>query len=744
MAHPIRERSSREKDRLEALRRLRILGSLPEPHLDAVCRLAADLFDVPMALVLLVDDARVWFKARWGIEGDGIDRDGAFCDLTIQGEAGTALVIPDLRDDPRSATSPLVLGPPHARFYAGIPLALESGLNLGTFCIMDRVPRRDFTDTRRRQLQDLGLVVQAHLRLHEARIAVEADAARRRVAERALRASEQRFRLLAETTTDVIIWSDLSTTRLYVSPSIRTVLGYEPGELVGTRPLDFVHPDDVEAFARVLGDLTSGRVDHASTCQRYRCKDGTWVFMDVCQSLARDPTTGAPAGFVTSLRDITARKADERRIAHLALHDPLTDLPNRTLFWERLAAEIRAAGETGTRVAVLTCDLDRFKQVNDSLGHPAGDHLLQVVAARLRAVVRETDTVARLGGDEFAVILGRIDDAEAATCLARRLIEAINRPIAFHGHRMRVGASVGIAIETGAALDALTLVKRSDAALYRAKAAGRNTYRIGDAAADAEAEPSGLLKAEMRGAMKRGDFALNYQPIIDLATGGIAGFEALIRWRHPRKGDLAPSAFIPLAEESGLIIPLGAWVLKEACREAAAWPERLKIAVNVSAIQFQQISMEETVLHALAASGLAAHRLELEITETMLMQKTDAVCRTMERLRRLGVRIALDDFGTGYSSLSYLHQFSFDTIKIDRSFVAGMANPKTVAITRAIVALGTSFGARITAEGVETEEHLAFVRAAGCTDVQGFLFDRPLPAGDIARLIESGRLRLAA
>jgi len=217
-----------------------------------------------------------------------------------------------------------------------------------------------------------------------------------------------------------------------------------------------------------------------------------------------------------------------------------------------------------------------------------------------------------------------------------------------------------------------------------------------------------------------------------------------LRWRHPRRGNIAPSEFIPLAEQSGLIVPLGAWVLKEACRAAASWPDPLRVAVNVSAIQFQQTGMEETVLHALTASGLAPHRLELEITETMLMQKTETVCRAMESLRRLGVRIALDDFGTGYSSLSYLHQFSFDTIKIDRSFVAGMADQKTAAITRAIVALGTGFGARVIAEGVETEEHLAFVRAAGCTDVQGFLFDPPLPAPEITRLIESGRLRLAA
>ncbi|GJD32378.1 hypothetical protein PMNALOAF_3647 [Methylobacterium adhaesivum] len=739
MVHP-----PREQDRLDALRRLRILGSSPEPHLDAVCRIAADLFDVPMALVLLVDETQVWFKARFGVEGHGVEREGALCDLTIQGETDTVLVIPDLTDDPRSVQSALVLGPPHARFYAGVPLALESGLNLGTFCIMDRAPRSDFTAVQARQLQDLAVIAQAHLRLHEAHIAADADAARRRATEGALRDSEQRFRLLAETTTDVIIWSDLDTTRLYVSPAIRTVLGYEPEDLVGTKPLDFVHPDDVENFARVLGDLTGGRIDHASTCQRYRRKDGSWLFMDVCQSLARDPATGEPDGYVTSLRDITARKADERRIAHLALHDCLTDLPNRTLFWERLAEQAEAAGRNGTRVAVLTCDLDRFKQVNDTFGHPAGDHLLQVVAGRLRAAVRGTDTVARLGGDEFAILLGRIERADAATALARRIIASINRPIVFNGHRMSVGASIGIAVEAGNALDAMALYKRSDAALYQAKAAGRNTYRVHDPDSDAASAAAGLLKAEMERAMKRGGFLLNYQPIIDLATGGIAGFEALLRWRHPRRGNIAPSEFIPLAEQSGLIVPLGAWVLKEACRAAASWPDPLRVAVNVSAIQFQQTGMEETVLHALTASGLAPHRLELEITETMLMQKTETVCRAMESLRRLGVRIALDDFGTGYSSLSYLHQFSFDTIKIDRSFVAGMADQKTAAITRAIVALGTGFGARVIAEGVETEEHLAFVRAAGCTDVQGFLFDPPLPAPEITRLIESGRLRLAA
>ncbi|MCJ2035786.1 EAL domain-containing protein [Methylobacterium sp. J-068] len=863
---------SGEVRRLAALRALRILDSAAEAHLDAVCRTAADLFDTPMCAVQFVDEDRVWFKARCGIEAGSVSRRDAFCDLTIRGTGRDPLVIPDLRADARSAESPLVTGEPYARFYAGVPLALGAGLNIGTFCVMDRRPRPDFSERAVRRLQDLALVVEAHLRLHEARVASEAEAARRHAVESALRESEQRFRLLAETTTDVIIWSDLDTTRRYVSPSVRTVLGYDPDELVGTKPLDFVHGDDADAFARVLDDLSRGRIDQASTCQRYRSKDGRWLCMEVSQSLARDPITQAPTGYVTSLRDITERKAvedalrvseerlglalnsgsdglwdwsvatgeveisdhwaamldyergeirphiatwnalihpddaersrrvlqdhfegrtpifaceyrlrakqghyvwllargkvvsrdragaplrvvgthidisrrkqDEERIAHLALHDPLTDLPNRTLFWERLNREIRSPERGDTHVAVLACDLDRFKHVNDTLGHPAGDRLLQQIAKRLRAVIRETDIVARLGGDEFAIVLAPIRHRGDASRMAERVIEAIRRPVALDGNRVSVGASVGIAFGAVRETDAEAFFKRSDLALYKAKAAGRNTYRFHDSPHDPPHESgpdaSHSLERDMRGTMKRGGFLLHYQPIVELSTGAIAGFEALMRWQHPLRGAIPPSEFIPLAEETGLIISLGAWALKEACLAAASWPDHLKVAVNVSALQFQQISMEETVTHALARSGLAPHRLELEITETILLQDAEAVGASIRRLRALGVRIALDDFGTGYSSLSYLHRFSFDTVKIDRSFVTETLGAKTAAIVRAIVMLAGSLGARITAEGVETREQLDFVRLEGCTEVQGYLFSPALPAPDALKLIRSG------
>lgn len=858
-----------EGQRLRVLWELKILDSGPDPHLDAVCRMAANLFEAPMAAVHLVDETRIWLKAKVGLKADSISREGAFCDLTIQGADRAPLVIRDLLADARSAASPFVTGEPHARFYAGVPLMLRSGHTVGTFCVMDRRPRVDFSTRAIQQLQDLALILEAHLHLYETKRASEAESDQRRVVEHALRASEQRFRRLAETTTDVLIWSDPDTSRRYVSPSVTSVLGYDPDELIGTKPLDFVHPDDSAAFARVLDDLTAGRIDRASTSQRYRCKDGRWLCMEVSQSLARDPVSRRPTGYATSLRDITARKAvedalrvseerltlalssgsdglwdwsvptgaielsenwaemlgygrgeirphidswnelihpddaegsrralqdhvagrtptfeceyrlrakdgryvwllargkvvsrdaagaplrvvgthfditrrkgDEQRIAHLALHDPLTDLPNRTLFWDRLDQVMREAARNGTRFAVLACDLDRFKQVNDTLGHLAGDSLLRRIAERLRAVVRETDTVARLGGDEFAIVQGQIVHPGDASRLAARIIEMVNRPLDLGGHRVSVGASIGITLGAGGGLDGNELFRRSDLALYKAKAAGRNTYRFHDSPIHAQGEAGDSLERDMRAAMKRGGFLLHYQPIVDLESGAVAGFEALMRWQHPRKGAVSPSTFIPVAEETGLILSLGAWALKEACHEAATWPEPLKVAVNVSALQFQQISMEETVTHALAQSGLAPHRLELEITETILMQDAEAVGASIRRLRDRGVRIALDDFGTGYSSLSYLHRFNFDTVKIDRSFVAGMINPRTAAIVRAIVTLAVNLGARITAEGVETPEQLRFVQAEGCTEVQGYLLSPALPADEVSALIRDGR-----
>ncbi|RZK90534.1 MAG: EAL domain-containing protein, partial [Methylobacterium sp.] len=448
---------------------------------------------------------------------------------------------------------------------------------------------------------------------------------------------------------------------------------------------------------------------------------------------------GAPDLVLSQVLDITDRHHAQTQLQHLADHDSLTQLRNRRSFEQALETQIACVQRYGPEGALLLLDLDRFKAVNDTLGHPAGDALLRVVADRLRSVVREGDTVARLGGDEFAIILAELDDPQEAGFAARRIIEVMEQPVDLDGHRVGIGVSVGIGLGSQDGADADTLFRNADIALYRAKAAGRNTYRFYEAAMDAATTQRNLLELEMREAVRTGGFSLHYQPVLHLDSGTVKGFEALLRWQHPVRGMIAPGAFIPLAEETGLIRQLGSWALREACTEAASWPGDRRIAVNVSAVQFGQSNLEQSVVAALAASGLPARRLELEITESVLMQDAEAVIACLHRLRALGVRIALDDFGTGYSSLSYLRRFPFDRIKIDRSFIREITDPGTAAIVRAVVDLGTQLGASITAEGIETEEQMARVRQEGCTEAQGFLLGRPLPAEEARRFLEGLR-----
>ena len=426
-------------------------------------------------------------------------------------------------------------------------------------------------------------------------------------------------------------------------------------------------------------------------------------------------------GWVTTFEDVTERKKNEAQIAHMARHDALTGLPNRLVFRDRLNHELANAKQHGGSFAVLACDLDSFKAINDTLGHPAGDRLLCSVADRLRSVIRDSDTIARLGGDEFAIILERLEDPQTASLTAQRLIQAVGRHIDLNGEAVSIGVSIGIALGPQDGSDADTVFKNADIALYRAKGAGRNTYSFYEPGMDTAVAKRNLLERDLRDAIQQGGLVLHYQPVLNLASGELGGFEALVRWHHPARGLISPAEFIPLAEETGLIVALGEWALREACREAANWPTGLRVAVNVSAVQFQRPGLEQAVINALAASGLAPRRLELEITESVLVQDAVAAMACLHRLRTLGVRIALDDFGTGYSSLSYLRSFSFDKIKIDRSFIKEIADPDVATIVRAIVSIGRQLGTAITAEGVETPDQFDRVGQEGCTEVQGFL-----------------------
>jgi diguanylate cyclase (GGDEF)-like protein len=459
-------------------------------------------------------------------------------------------------------------------------------------------------------------------------------------------------------------------------------------------------------------------------------------------SIMHEPIPGG--GWLSTFEDVTERRLAEDKVAHMARHDALTNLPNRLLFREQLEHTL-AHLHRGEQAAVLSIDLDRFKHVNDTLGHPVGDELLIAVAQRLRECTREGDTIARLGGDEFVIVQVATDLQPAETiALASRIVDVISAPFDIGGSQVLVGASIGIALAPADGADPDQLLKNADLALYRAKSDGRGTYRFFEAEMDARAQARRLLELDLRAAIAQGEFELHYQPILDLSTDTIVSVEALVRWNHPRRGLVTPLEFIPLAEETGLIVPLGEWILRQACSEAAKWPHGISVAVNLSPAQFKSRGLILTVVNAVAAAGLPPGRLELEITESVLLQNGEETLATLHSLRKFGVRISMDDFGTGYSSLSYLRSFPFDKIKIDRSFITDLATRNdSMAIVRAVTGLGKSLGITTTAEGVETSEQLALLRTEGCTEVQGFLLSQPVSATAIGHMLTKDNVQRA-
>ena len=482
----------------------------------------------------------------------------------------------------------------------------------------------------------------------------------------------------------------------------------------------------------LLAELTDFMRRSANGTHFYELSDGRVV--------ACAYNTTSDGGWVATYEDVTERRQAETQIMHMARHDALTNLPNRLLFREQMEQSL-ARGE---KLAVLFIDLDRFKNVNDTLGHPVGDALLCAVTKRLQLAVRGADTVARLGGDEFAVIQigGRPTDA---TELAARIIDSISQAFDVHGHQVMIGTSVGIAIAPTDGNEPDQLLRNADMALYRAKSEGRGTYHFFQPEMAAQMQARRSLELDLRKALLAGEFELYYQPMIDLKSDKVCGFEALVRWNHPERGLIGPDDFIPVAEEIGLIVPIGDWVLKQACRDAMTWPGKLTVAVNLSAVQFRNPALALSVVGALGASGLPASRLELEITETVLLQDDKAVLDVLHQIRALGVRISMDDFGTGYSSLSYLRSFPFDKIKIDRSFIRELGKENDcVAIIRAVTRLGHSLGMITTAEGVETKEQLDILRVEGCTQVQGFLYSQPRPVKEIPALLQKLRPQVRA
>ena len=487
--------------------------------------------------------------------------------------------------------------------------------------------------------------------------------------------------------------------------------------------------DEESYIVELLDVLAQGKASNAVA----KATDGR-VF-----SIVNKPIAGG--GWIATHEDISDRQRAEERIVHMARHDALTDLPNRTMFREQLEYELKRI-KRGDALAVLCLDLDHFKSVNDTLGHPVGDELLKVVAERLRRCIREPDTIARLGGDEFAIIMTGMHAPTDPVVLAKRIREAVIKPYILDGHQILADISIGISLAPIDATEPDLLLKNADMALYGAKADGRGTYRFFEPEMDARMKARRELDMDLRKALANGEFRLHYQPLVNIQNNEITAFEALLRWNHPIRGLVPPAEFIPIAEETGLIIPLGEWVLRGACQETANWPTNIKVAVNLSPAQLNSRNFTEVVVNALAASGVSANRLQLEITETVLLQNTFNTLATLQKLRALGVQIALDDFGTGYSSLSYLRSFPFDKIKIDRSFIQDlMSGAEPLAIVHAIAGLAKSLNMISTAEGVETKQQLEALQALGCIEMQGYLFSHARPPAEIARMFLNGGKR---
>ncbi len=566
------------------------------------------------------------------------------------------------------------------------------------------------------------------------------EIAERTEAEQHLRAEEARFRDLSEMSSDWF-WEmgpDLRFTEMSGGlietklPPSRT-LGRYRWEL----PIVGVTPEQWADHRRLL----EARQPFRDFVYQMETRPGELHWFSISgKPIFED---GVFKGYRGTGTDITERREAEQKIEFLAYHDALTGLPNRVLLEDRVRQGIGMAERSGTGLALVFLDLDNFKKINDSLGHAAGDALLKEVALRLKRCVRDTDTISRQGGDEFVILLHDLQGGvDSCTPVLGKIMETLQEPYNWEGNELSTSASIGISLFPEDGHDFETLRKNADMAMYRAKEAGRNTYRFFDEEMDDEAVEHLLMRSGLRRALERGEFELHYQPQIELRTGQVIGAEALLRWQHPEYGLVSPSRFIPVAEDSGLIVPIGEWVLREACRQAGAWQRAglppLVVAVNLSAVQFRRGSVEETVTRALAAAGLPPAQLELELTETILIQNVEQVLASVRRLKQLGVKLSIDDFGTGYSSLSYLKRFDIDKLKIDQSFIRDLASdPDDAAIVRAIIQMAHSLDLLAIAEGVETVDMLQQLKAFGCDEAQGYHFARPMPAPEFERYLAS-------
>jgi diguanylate cyclase (GGDEF)-like protein/PAS domain S-box-containing protein len=702
----------------------------PDHLFDDLTLLAAEVCSTPAAILSVGRAGSLQHVSRIGSLPACGQEDGLISQAMLQNDIYVAT---DL--DGQTAKSSL-------RFFAGAPLSRLDGSTFGALSVIDEQPR-ELNETQTRALRSVAAAVQAHFELKRASIELEQARADQEKALKLLAASEKRCAMLLRGTSDGMWEWDLKTNEMHFCERWKAMLGYGAADL-GSHPDEWfnrVHPEDIERLqseimTHILGSSTQFQSEH-----RVRRSDGTYRWM-LSRGLAALDSNRLVYRMTGSLTDITEQKQAEKQLLHNAFHDALTGLPNRALFMDRLkdsSAEVKKG--KGYSFGVLFLDLDRFKIVNDSLGHQIGDQLLVATARRIESCLRPGDIVARLGGDEFAVILDHVKHVSDAVQAAERIRERLASPFNLSGHEVLISASIGIALNQTASEEPDEILRNADTAMYRAKDQGRGCFELFDKGKHSRGAAHSELETGLRRALARDEFRVHYQPIISLENWRISGFEALLRWEHPEHGYISPLKFIPVAEECGLIIEVGQWVLREACRQLRVWQEQfpsdppLSIAVNLSGKQFSQPDLIDCISQILKETGLDANSLKLEITESSIIENIDTAAMVLKRIKALGARLSLDDFGTGYASLSYLHRFPIDTLKIDRSFVSRINLPKNAEMIKTILMLARNLGMDVVAEGVETREQVLQLTGLNCEFVQGYLLSKPIDGRSMRDLI---------
>jgi diguanylate cyclase (GGDEF)-like protein/PAS domain S-box-containing protein len=695
--------------------------TLAEALFDEVTRLAAAACGTPIAALSLVEEGHRWFKSRGGVSPTETPRAIALSSEAVL--THDVLVFADLWREKRFAEE--TLGRSGIRFFAGVPLYASNGTPIGTLSVMDRAPR-ELGRAARDELLRLG--EWASRELDDSGSDTLTSAPRPASAKPAL-PPEPEFRHMVEQSRPGIFLIQDRRFR-YANPGLAAILGYSRDELLA---LETIEPTiAAEERAAILERLERPGAGLQPFSYRALKKDGAPVDVEVHPSAVE--LAGRPA-VLGMLLDVGYRKRSEAQIIEQAFVDPLTRLPNRARFVDRLELALAQARRYGRRLAIFYVDVDDFKFANDNWGHTVGDTLLQSLALRLKRSLREVDTVARVGGDEFVVLMPDLRQTEDMSHVAQKLLSVVGNPFQIDGRTIHLTSSIGVAVYPDDGDAAEALLHNADAAMYRAKAIGQNNYQLCTPELTASAEERIALQNGLRIAIERNEFILHYQPLVSLVSGRIVGFEALVRWQHPEKGLIMPGTFISVAEETGVILQLGEWVLRAACQQLRKWLETgldLRMSVNFSARQFRERNLVDVVQRALADAGLESNRLEIEITESIAMEGAEIVVANLNALRGMGVRIAIDDFGTGYSSMSYLKRYPVTSLKIDRSFVTDLpTNNADAGIVRAIVEMAHGSSLSVTAEGVETKEQFIRLQQYGCDEMQGYWVARPLPTTGI-------------